>query len=818
MNRPRLINISKNRYNALSKLTCKFDVRNQRRSKTFMEKLFWIGPRESDILGLESIYSGAVTFYGKNSGNYISYCAQNNIRINHNVDHPDSSDFILDQQLKLIQRYPECKFMYYNPNYAYGAPDTIIDRTICLNSECFMKTLNDKMTFRTFAQHIVPMLNVQTMYGKDCSYSALQSSGLWTDSDSYVIQEAVSSGGQGTFYMSRENEETVLRALISEREYLVSGYIRSNIPLNLHAVIYDQDIVLFPGSIQVIVPSKERLLYRGADFVSFKTLPTYAKESFFSAAQTLCKEIQKNGYRGVLGIDAIWTKQGIFFLEVNNRFQGSTHLLNRALIGAGLPSVQECTIDAFQHENVSLQMKTQLQAVDVPYSSFTQIYDNGGVHGNYLLRHINRKSPLVEVLMDGYRLEQPVEHHACQYTMVFQSNIVTLCDGDTAIRLHPNLPSPTRAWDEAIRAHDLTSLKIGLINQGANICPEAAAYIQEHGGMREGTYFSLDLMIDGAYMNCPLSVKLVSCSPYSISVRQDLSGLCLLYYDEKIADVVYDKCYLPPVPDWTDRTMLDQICFLATDRLRLQNNSYCTFPKHGVGCRFCEVTNAQKGFSEKDILESIDFWFSLYPRPFRHILIGGASNEPGKEHDTVVAMCRRIRAYSDMPIYLMCLPPRRKEDIEDYVKAGVTEFAFNMEVYDRSLALHYMPGKGKFSRERYLQALNWATELLGHTGAVRCSFIAGLEPMDSLLEGIEAVCRCGAAPILSAFRPIPFTEMEETIPPSNEWLMELTKQAERICQRHGLSLGPSCPACRNNTLTYVQAGEALEFRRLAYDV
>lgn len=783
-----------------------------------MGKLFWIGPRESDIGGLESLYSGSITFYGSNSGNNISYCAYHNIRINHNVDHPDSSEFILKQQLKLLQKYQDCQFMYYNPNYVYGAPDSVIKRTICLNSEHFMKILNDKKEFRAFAQTTVPMLNVKTIKGIDCSYAALQSSDLWTDSDMYVIQEAVSSGGQGTFYMSMENEKSVLSAICPEKEYLVSGYIQSNIPLNLHAVIYDQDIILFPGSIQIIVPSEERLLYRGADFVSFRTLPECATESFFSAAQQLCSKIQKIGYRGVLGIDAMWTKHGIFVLEVNNRFQGSTHLLNRALIKAGLPSVQECTIAAFRHFNISSEMKAQLQMVNVPYSSFAQIYDHGSVHGEYLLRHMDQKRSLFEVLLDGYRVDQPAEDYACQYTMVFKSNIVSLCNGNSAVRLHPNLPSPARAWDQAIRAHDLTSLKIGLLNQGTNISPEASEYIQEHGGMRRGTYFSLDLVADGAYMNCPLSVKMVSCSPYCIAVRQDLSGLCLLYYDEKLIDISYDKCYVPPATIEADDAVQDQICFLATDRLRLQNNSYCTFPKHGVGCRFCEVTDAQKDFSEQDILDAIDFWLSIRPRPFRHILIGGASNEPGREHDTVIAMCRRIRAYSDMPIYLMCLPPQREADIADYVEAGVTEFAFNMEVYDQSLAIQYMPGKGKLSRQRYLRALSWATDRLGRTGAVRCSFIAGLEPMESLLEGIEAVCRCGAAPILSAFRPIPFTQMEEVIPPSNEWLMELTQKAERICHRYGLSLGPSCPACRNNTLTFVQPGEALEFRKQAYDV
>lgn len=115
-----------------------------------------------------------------------------------------------------------------------------------------------------------------------------------------------------------------------------------------------------------------------------------------------------------------------------------------------------------------------------------------------------------------------------------------------------------------------------------------------------------------------------------------------------------------------------------------------------------------------------------------------------------------------------------------------------------------------------MNALRWAADCVGKTGAVRCSFIAGLEPMESLLEGVEAVCQLGAAPILSPFRPVPFTDMQNVIPPSNEWLLELTQKAENICQRYGLTLGPSCPACRNNTLTIVESGEALDFRRAAY--
>lgn len=781
-----------------------------------MDKLFWIGPRESDIEGLDSLFTGSITLYGSNCGGNIAYCADCNLRINHNIDHPESSRFILRHQLKLIEQHPECRFVSYNPNYTYGAPDAVVERTLCLNAEPLLERLHNKRMFRTFAEGIVPMLEIRYVPGHACSYHAFQNFKLWTNSEAYVIQEAISSGGQGTFYMTAENEQEILACLQPDETYLVSGLIAQNIPVNLHAVLYDEDIVLFPGSVQVIVPSRGRLLYRGADFPSYEQLPSDAKAEFELQSLRLCREIRAMGYRGVLGIDGMFTERGLQILEVNNRFQGSTHPLNQALLELGLPSIQECNLNAFQHMEPPGKIKEVLYNLKVPYSSFTQIHENGGQHGRYLYHHVGKERLLVALLPDGYQEEQPAEDCACQYTMLFRSNILSTCGQNCGVRLHPNLPAPSQSWDATIRSGDLTALKTGLINQGAVITPEAQAYISQHGAMREGTYFSLDLLVEGAYMNCPLCVKLVACSPYRIAVRPGQDGLCLLYYGEILTGVEYDRRPDLPTSLTTFSNSLERICFLATDRLRLQNNAYCTFPKHGTGCRFCEVTGDSQDFSQQEILDAIDVCFSRTPRPFRHVLIGGASNEPGMEHETILAMCRKIRAYSDMPIYLMCLPPRRQTDIEDYVRAGVTEFAFNMELYDRALARRYMPGKGGIPLAQYLDALKWAVDLLGRTGVVRCSFIAGLEPMDSLLEGVEQICALGVAPILSPFRPVPFTEMEQVIPPANEWLVELTYRAQALCARYGLSLGPACPACRNNTLTLVHPGEALGVRRRQY--
>ena len=149
----------------------------------------------------------------------------------------------------------------------------------------------------------------------------------------------------------------------------------------------------------------------------------------------------------------------------------------------------------------------------------------------------------------------------------------------------------------------------------------------------------------------------------------------------------------------------------------------------------------------------------------------------------------------------MCLPPRDLTVLKTWYDAGVTEIAFNLELFDRGLAEWYMPGKGKLPFSQYLSALEAGVSLWGSSGNVRTLFIAGLESTESLLEGIEAVASRGIMPILSVFRALKETETEDIVPPANRWLLDLFERGERICQHYQLHLGPSCPACQNNTLS-----------------
>jgi len=127
--------------------------------------------------------------------------------------------------------------------------------------------------------------------------------------------------------------------------------------------------------------------------------------------------------------------------------------------------------------------------------------------------------------------------------------------------------------------------------------------------------------------------------------------------------------------------------------------------------------------------------------------------------------------------------------------------AFNIEIFDRALASQYMPGKGTIPLERYISALTEAVYLMGRQGNVRSMLLVGFDSKGTLLEGVKKLCEIGVQPMLSVFRPMPGTPLEKMLPPRLQDTLEIFNRASDICRQYGLTLGPSCSDCQNNTLS-----------------
>ena len=764
-----------------------------------MNSIYWIGPRESDISFTNNIFNGSITIYGSNKENNFSYCNNDVVRINHNSVNKEVTKYILAKELELLKKDDSCRFMFYNPNIINDLPEIIKDRSVYINDFKLMDELNRKDKFQDKFGSVVPVIERKYFKGKDCKWEALTGEEGFINAERIIVQEIISSGGEGTFLVDKNNNETVLSNLNHDTFYIVSKYINNNIPINIHCIISNDNVLLLPGSVQIVCIDSHtsKLLYRGADYCAYPEINSNTKNIFEKYVTKICSILQEDGYRGVVGIDAIITGESVFMVEINNRFQGSTGVLNKILSENALPSVQQLHMYSFDKLNYK---QSDFENLNINYSFFSYINDPEGVHSHNALCEYKNCKEVDSLILDGYCEEVELEANAYKFQLLFNKNIVSVYNRQE-VRLYPNIEPPLPEWYKNISDGSLIHIKTALINQGLKISDKAAKHMENNGGMRVGTYYSLDIKINDVRINCPLSIKTVRLTPFTLDCENE--GLYLYYYGKKLYPVEYDKKYEYVKKKTQSGIDINSICFLATDRLRLQNSSFCTFAVKGNGCRFCEVDCTDSGFSTEDILEAIDICFSDKKVPFRHILIGGKSQNPGFEKETIIRMCRRIRTYSDMNIYLMCLPPADLNDIDEYIESGVNEFGFNIEVFNRDLAEKYMPGKGKIPIRQYMRAIEHAVSLTDKNGAVRSAFVVGLEPIEDLLKGIEEVCKIGAAPILSAFRPIPYTPMADVVPPSNNYLMEVTVKAQNICSKYGIELGPSCNECKNNTLTII---------------
>ena len=85
---------------------------------------------------------------------------------------------------------------------------------------------------------------------------------------------------------------------------------------------------------------------------------------------------------------------------------------------------------------------------------------------------------------------------------------------------------------------------------------------------------------------------------------------------------------------------------------------------------------------------------------------------------------------------------------------------------------------------------------------MRSMFIVGLEPVESTLDGVRAMAQAGGVPVLSPFRPDPATPLGGMRPPGYEDMRTVYLRAAEIAYDEGAQLGPACPPCTHNTLSF----------------
>lgn len=757
------------------------------------QQIFWVGIRESEIENTHNLFDGSITIFGSGRGQNIAFEHETHERYDYNQDNEVWDQFLLCQAEKIIESVPNCQFLFYDPSESALDSPIFAAHKICQPPGSLLELLANKFQTRQWLSAYVPILPYLVCAGESIQYRKLQAA--FPSAKSFVVQSSFSCGGSGTWLLTLENQEDIFLRLDAQEQYAISPYLENSISPNVHLVVYPHDILVLPPSIQLLEINKFGFAYKGADYPAYQSLPELVDKLIQDYSHKIGKVLQSAGYRGVCGIDYLFSNGELYLMEVNARFQSSTFLLNKAMMDAGWNiSVQAMHIDAFG----SNATPPQLDKLNVPYSFYHYSYEPKLRDQLRFLHELAKTVPEAYCVDDDLNWDTELKPGTYLYKIIFKGAISSFT-ADERCRLNVNVGSPRIPALSMKTEEDVERLKLMLLSHGVRLSQDAKKLLADMGGFNHEEFAALDLTIrNNIYICAPFESNLSFISPFCVDVAAN-HDFFLTYFGIRVTDVKVRLADVDGVQETHAGILFHDITYLGNDRLRVYQRLGCYFKDQGRGCQFCDLPEDNRAIALVDIFQAVDKYRD-HPK-VRHYLIGGGSCRPDDDFRRIMYIARHIRDTTGKPIYLMSLPPQQPHILEELKECGITEAAFNIEVFDRDLARQYMPGKGAIPLSVYEKAFRTAVKLWGRTGNVRSIFIVGLEPKDSLLRGIHYVTALGVSPILSLFRPAEGTPLQDYLPPSDEEIWEIYQKAKHICKSHGMILGPSCPCCQDNCMT-----------------
>jgi hypothetical protein len=357
---------------------------------------------------------------------------------------------------------------------------------------------------------------------------------------------------------------------------------------------------------------------------------------------------------------------------------------------------------------------------------------------------------------------------------------------------------------------DAQELKFELFARGLAIAPSAAAVLQEVNEGRALTpadYASTSGVIlrleDDVWVNAPIETynpNFVHSTPLVLEHTGDGFVVRGSGRETKAA------FWRPPGYHGgigPDGAPLNNYVFTHGDRVRLAPVRGCHFV-----CTFCNIPYEDRYGTKavNSMLHAVRAAVDDAVQPAHHLLISGGTPSRRDVPYLRGVYEQVLHAFPKLATDIMMVPMPGLYDLSRLDALGLAEISVNLEVYSDEVAARVMRQKHRQGRDYYLQFLADAAEVLGGR-RVRSMLMVGLEPVEGTLAGVRAIAERGCVPVLSPFRPDPATPLRDLPPPDADTLRTVWTEASAIAADYGLSLGPDCPPCTHNTMTFVPRGD-----------
>jgi hypothetical protein len=332
---------------------------------------------------------------------------------------------------------------------------------------------------------------------------------------------------------------------------------------------------------------------------------------------------------------------------------------------------------------------------------------------------------------------------------------------------------------------------------GAGVSIEGARAM---GGARAGHASGLELAIPSTswvkrvvWMNAPIGEPFIERSPYHLTGSQ-AAGYAI--HDERSGD--QHRIRVPRQPNWYNRLTsrdvpMSHVGTMQGTHLAISLDPVCAFwnSDPALNCGFCNTgRTASAGEHPQQTLEDVVETCWAAKEESRVTFVEFTSGFQG-EHGIASAerFVRTVKQDVGVLVGVQLAPERHLSHYDGLFAAGVDRVSFCVDLIDPDWFARICPGKALvLGRSLFFEAMEYCAARLPR-GAVFGQLIAGVEPAENTIRGIERIAAAGALPSVSIFRPLAGAGMADWSPPAYDDMRGVMAQMYEICRRYRLPIG-----------------------------
>jgi len=266
--------------------------------------------------------------------------------------------------------------------------------------------------------------------------------------------------------------------------------------------------------------------------------------------------------------------------------------------------------------------------------------------------------------------------------------------------------------------------------------------------------------------------------------------------------LIFEKIEFAPRPPYYDKKTSDGT-FMRTvaidygyGAMFVAYSNECSLKDKGLDCLFCNINATKALYGEaqgitwknpRQIGETIAEGYKL---GYDHLTITGGFVPERREVEYYLDVAESIQEHTGLTDFngTACVgAPTDLSVFDKYKEAGYRSVATNMEIWDPHMFEVICPGKVREcgGRENWLNTLKYEVDVFGKY-KVRSTFVSGIEPKESLLEGVDLLTSQGVLPCVSQWNVNVGSPLEGHRTPTAEWHWDMFEKTVAIYRKYGV--------------------------------